>query len=148
MPLTASPVQVPNLMQAEDHHAEQTSPDHAEHDDATSRHSSILSTSSETERPPPGPYPLIEHITHPELLTCLLQYISFRGALPLFSLTAATRKQLEVTRELKEAFLERYLSATVGYVRWSVQRMGDAPEPPALSLRVSSRVPQLNITAC
>jgi hypothetical protein len=85
----------------------------------------------------PGPYPLLQHLKSPQLLAGLLPYLSFREVLPLLSLTAASRKALEANRDLKEEILERYLSASVGYIRWNAERMGEHTEPLSLTLRVS-----------
>ena len=46
------------------------------------------------------------------------------------------KKAMEDTRDVKEAVLERYLSNSIGYRRWSAEGMGSRPEPLSLTLRV------------
>ena len=47
---------------------------------------------------------------------------------------------MEETRDVKEAILERYLRDSIGYRKWTTERMGKKKEPLHLTLRVSPRL--------
>jgi hypothetical protein len=76
-------------------------------------------------------YPIRRHLIHPQLLGCLLQYLTFYEWLVLYSINKKLRTKLTHTNELKEEVLDRYLT-TIGYLRWT----WDEDEPLTLSLRV------------
>ncbi|KAG8940649.1 hypothetical protein FRC03_005222, partial [Tulasnella sp. 419] len=80
-------------------------------------------------------YPLLSHLLHPHLLGALLPYLSFKELLPLLSLNKHAKQAMESTRDIKELILETYLSCTIGYEKWSPERMGSGGEPLSLTLR-------------
>lgn len=114
-------------------HAGSGRPDEASHRSKPS----IGSIPSSSSPPPEQPkyYPLDLHLLHPDLLPPLLNLLSFREALPLFSVNMTLKRMIEETPEIREAVLERYLGESVGYRSWSTERMGKRKEPLALTLR-------------
>ncbi|KAG9031285.1 hypothetical protein FRB95_002925 [Tulasnella sp. JGI-2019a] len=107
-----------------------------QHGDPGDQRLSMASTQSiETVSPIPTFYPLTRHLEHPQLIAALLQWMTFRDFLPIFSLTAESRRIMETRMDIKETILERYLTESVGYRRWSMERMGSSPEPLSLTLR-------------
>ncbi|KAG9042171.1 hypothetical protein FS837_011191 [Tulasnella sp. UAMH 9824] len=114
-------------------HAGSGRPDGASHRSQPS----VGSIPSSSSPPPEQPkyYPLDLHLLHPDLLPPLLNLLSFREALPLFSVNMTLKRMMEETPEIREAVLERYLGESVGYRSWSTERMGKRKEPSALTLR-------------
>ncbi|KAG8924172.1 hypothetical protein FRC02_010611 [Tulasnella sp. 418] len=84
---------------------------------------------------PPTPQPPEEPTTEDMLLAAILPYFSFRELLPLLSLSKTAKRAMEETRDIKELILEKYLGASIGYERWSAERMGRRGEPLSLTLR-------------
>ncbi|KAG8883941.1 hypothetical protein FRB97_005615 [Tulasnella sp. 331] len=80
------------------------------------RYSTASALSMETVSPEPKFYPLERHLAHPQLLGTLLQWLTFKDLLPVFSLTAYTRNVMENHADIKEAILERFLTDSVGYL--------------------------------
>ncbi|KAK7052252.1 hypothetical protein R3P38DRAFT_2685050 [Favolaschia claudopus] len=66
----------------------------------------------------PAPFPLVDFVTNPPLLSALLAYLSFYDWCLLSAVTKDLRMRLVGTHELREVALERYLK-TVGYARWA-----------------------------
>ncbi|KZT25829.1 hypothetical protein NEOLEDRAFT_276959 [Neolentinus lepideus HHB14362 ss-1] len=86
----------------------------------------------------PGlPYPLVKHLSNPEILPALLEQLSFWDWCSLSAVSKAIGKMFVKSRDLRECALERYLGS-VGYSRWT----WDEEEPLVLSIKVWDSPPR------
>ncbi|TFK50488.1 hypothetical protein OE88DRAFT_262432 [Heliocybe sulcata] len=80
----------------------------------------------------PGlPYPLMQHLSNPDILPALLEYLSFWDWCRLSAVNKTVGKMFLKHRNLRECALERYLGS-VGYSRWTWEE----EEPLVLSIKV------------
>jgi hypothetical protein len=85
------------------------------------------------KKDPPEPATMPRLLLDPQILACLLQYLSFFEWCILLSLSKEIRSALVRNSALRETALERFLK-TIGYSRWSWD-----DEPLSLSLQVGAR---------
>jgi len=85
------------------------------------------------KRDPPEPATMPMLLLDPQILACLLQYLSFFEWCILLSLSKEIRSSLVRNSALRETALERFLK-TIGYSRWTWE-----DEPLSLSLQVGAR---------
>ena len=93
-----------------------------------------------------GAFTLADFVSDAELLQSLLQYLTFYDWSLLASVSRAIRIVMVQKKDVREEILERYLSGTIGYQRWS----WDEPDPLSLSIQVSfffSRVKKSDLIA-
>ncbi|KAF7303801.1 hypothetical protein MIND_00609800 [Mycena indigotica] len=81
----------------------------------------------------PGPFPLVDFILDAQLLSALLEYLSFYEWCVLSAITKALRSKLVGTKDLREVALERFLR-TVGYAKWAWEPDNDPLELSLLDL--------------
>ena len=79
-----------------------------------------------------GAFTLADFVSDAELLQLLLEYLTFYDWSLLASVSRVIRVVMVQKKDVREEILERYLSGTIGYQRWS----WDEPEPLSLSLQV------------
>lgn len=80
-----------------------------------------------------GAFTLADFVSDAELFQLLLQYLTFYDWSLLASVSRVIRIVMVQKKDVREEILERYLSGTIGYQRWS----WDEPEPLSLSIQVS-----------
>jgi len=80
-----------------------------------------------------GAFTLADFVSDAELFQSLLQYLTFYDWSLLASVSRVIRIVMVQKKDVREEILERYLSGTIGYQRWS----WDEPEPLSLSIQVS-----------
>jgi len=93
-----------------------------------------------------GAFTLADFVSDAELLQSLLQYLTFYDWSLLASVSRVIRIVMVQKKDVREEILERYLSGTIGYQRWS----WDEPDPLSLSIQVSfffSRVKKSDLIA-
>ncbi|KAF5353953.1 hypothetical protein D9756_006935 [Leucocoprinus leucothites] len=78
-----------------------------------------------------GAFTLADFVSDAELLQTLLQYMTFYDWCLLASVSRVIRIVMVQKKNVKEEILERFLSGTVGYRRWS----WEDPEPLSLSIQ-------------
>jgi len=79
-----------------------------------------------------GAFTLADFVSDAELFQSLLQYLTFFDWSLLASVSRVIRVVMVQKKNVREEILERYLSGTIGYQRWS----WDEPEPLSLSIQV------------
>jgi hypothetical protein len=85
------------------------------------------------KKEPPEPATMSRLLLDPQILACLLQFLSFYEWCILLSLSKEVRSAFVRNSALRETALERFLT-TVGYSRWAWD-----DEPLSLSLQVGAK---------